>query len=150
MRSFVVTQNGSTIYANGFLDLQPLTYDDNYDGLPDAFQRKYFSLWTGTNAAPNADPDRDGFSNVQEYVAGTSPTNGNSRLRIESIRQTVSGAEVTWQSGAGSKYMVLSKAALPLTAWQTNAIVVGNAGTTTYLDTAANGSSKFYRVVATP
>jgi hypothetical protein len=33
---------------------------------------------SGTNRAPDADPDGDGFTNVEEFIFGMSPTNGGS------------------------------------------------------------------------
>jgi len=55
------------IYAAG-------SYDGNGDGLPDAWQVQYFGCVTCPQAAPGADPDGDGFTNLQEFEAGTDPT----------------------------------------------------------------------------
>lgn len=55
------------IYAAG-------SYDGNGDGLPDAWQMQYFGCVTCPQAAPGADPDGDGFTNLQEFEAGTNPT----------------------------------------------------------------------------
>jgi hypothetical protein len=52
------------------------------NGLPVAWLLTYFGT---TNVDANADPDHDGMSNSQEYLAGTNPTNGNDYLRITSI-----------------------------------------------------------------
>lgn len=48
--------------------------DSDGQGLPDWWQRKYFGR-LGTD--PNADADKDGWSNLQEYLAGTDPTLAN-------------------------------------------------------------------------
>jgi hypothetical protein len=49
--------------------------DTDADGLPDAWEMQYF----GTLAyGPNDDPDGDGYTNLQEYQAGTLPNNANS------------------------------------------------------------------------
>ncbi|HEY3377304.1 MAG TPA: endo-1,3-alpha-glucanase family glycosylhydrolase [Armatimonadota bacterium] len=45
-------------------------YDGN--GLPNWFEHYYFGRWTGT--PPNADPDSDGKTNLQEYQDGTDPS----------------------------------------------------------------------------
>src|ERR1051325_411487 len=52
------------------------------NGLPDAWERTYFGV-VGVN--PNADADGDGFSNQQEFVAGTNPTDTADRLRVTSL-----------------------------------------------------------------
>lgn len=49
--------------------------DSDGDGLPDTWEMANFgSLAYGAND----DPDRDGFSNLQEYLAGSDPMNANS------------------------------------------------------------------------
>ena len=49
--------------------------DSDSDGLPDSWEIANFgSLGYGAND----DPDRDGFSNLQEYLAGSDPMNANS------------------------------------------------------------------------
>lgn len=49
--------------------------DTDGDGLPDSWEMAHF----GTLAyGANDDPDRDGFSNLQEYLAGSDPMNANS------------------------------------------------------------------------
>ena len=49
--------------------------DSNGDGIPDWWEFKYFG-YVGID--PNADPDGDGFSNLQEYQNGTDPLNADS------------------------------------------------------------------------
>jgi regulation of enolase protein 1 (concanavalin A-like superfamily) len=67
--------------------LQP-DQDLDTDGLADAWETLYY---TPAQYGPSDDPDGDGQSNADEYVAGTSPTNSTdtTRLRILSTSPTV-------------------------------------------------------------
>ena len=50
--------------------------DTDGDGLPDAWEIAYFGNITAQDAL--GDPDNDGYNNLQEYLAGSDPTNPNS------------------------------------------------------------------------
>jgi hypothetical protein len=56
--------------------------DNNHDGVPDAWQVFYYGNANASNAGPETDVDRDGASNLAEYIAGTVPTNAASRLKL--------------------------------------------------------------------
>jgi hypothetical protein len=67
--------------------------DSDGDGLPD-----YWELTYGLNPysaigddGANGDPDHDGFTNLQEYLAGTNPRDPQSCLKLEAIT-TISGS----------------------------------------------------------
>ena len=47
------------------------------------------------------DSDGDGVSNLQEYLAGTDPTNGASAFRILSVMPTNNDLLVSWVAGGG-------------------------------------------------
>ena len=63
--------------------VQPRT-DSNHNGIPDAYQYQNF----GALVSASADPDHDGQSNLEEYLAGTDPNNAGDFLRITSIRRS--------------------------------------------------------------
>jgi len=95
------------------------------------------------------DPDGDGFTTLQEWIAGTDPTNALSALQMTSPNGNGSGVDITWQSVAGISYQLerstnlFAQPAFSILA--TN--LTGLAGTTTYTDTSAtNGVAYFYRV----
>lgn len=50
----------------------PNPMDSSGNGLPTSWEMQYFGT---TNVDPNADPDHDGLSNLQEYQANTDPHN---------------------------------------------------------------------------
>ena len=75
------------------------------NGLPDWWELQYFGHLTGTD--PNADPDHDGASNLDEWVAGTDPLNPTSNLRaLAPGSNTAAGFIVHWPSVAGKFYRV--------------------------------------------
>ena len=151
LRSFIVQSGANTAYANGFIEVLPVSADYNFDGLDDIFQRRYFPLFTSSDAGPNADPDGDRFPNASEYVAATVPTNSVSLLKIERVQQNASGATVTWRSVAGKRYQLFGKPQLPGGAWQAiGGAVAGQAGTTSTLDATGTSGTKFYRIQVLP
>jgi spore coat protein CotH len=57
-----------------------IEYDGDADGLPDAWEIQYFGDTAAMGAAD--DPDGDGSSNADEYVAGTDPLNASDAPRL--------------------------------------------------------------------
>ncbi len=52
------------------------TYDEDCNGLPDDWQEGYFNSTVCDDPAtcgPGADPDEDGYTNIEEYRRGTNP-----------------------------------------------------------------------------
>ena len=62
--------------------------------------------WNGASADPDADPDRDGLTNLQEYLAGTDPLSANSVLRVNRAEAVAEGLRLTWNSTTGRVYAV--------------------------------------------
>ena len=54
----------------------------------------------------DADPDGDGFTNWQEFLAGTDPLNADSVLRVVRVSQVAGGTELRWNSVPGRSYRV--------------------------------------------
>ena len=55
-----------------------------------------------------ADPDGDGFTNLQEFLAGTNPTSSSSLMRITSITRTGNVNTITWSSVNSKTYHLQS------------------------------------------
>ena len=70
------------------------------DGIPDSW-RTYYGI-----TDDNADDDGDGFTNGEEYFAGTNPIDPNSRLSIASVTPQPNGFQVSWPSQLGILYRV--------------------------------------------
>jgi hypothetical protein len=147
LRSFIVRQGANLAYANGFLDIAPAHPDYNFDGLDDSFQRQYFPLWTAPSAAPDKDPDGDGFDNAAEYVAGTSPTDMASVLKIDQVTQTMAGTTMRWRSVVGKQYRVHRRDQFGAGNWQAIGSSVTATGVTAqYFDAGASNTQRYYRV----
>ena len=119
------------------------------DSMDDAWQARYFGL-NNTNAAPTADPDGDGQSNLFEYAAGTAPTNGFSlfRLSIAPVPTRPTWMQLTLSPCLSNRiYSVLFSTNLtlggfaPLTSFSSS-----NSSTQlTLTDTNATNAARFYR-----
>src|SRR5205823_8386412 len=103
-----VTSYGGTLYK-----LNPT--DTDSDGLPDWWELKYFS--SATAALPNDDSDGDGFTNVQEFLAGTDPTSGASALRVSNITGDGLTTHIDFPSVFGKSYQLEYKDNMTDTMW---------------------------------
>ncbi len=93
------------VVTGGRLNLARIV-DTDQNGLPDWWELQYFGHLMGTD--PSADPDRDGASNLAEFLAGTVPTNFNSALRLSAL--PVPGTNrvtLHWPSAPGRYYRLL-------------------------------------------
>jgi len=79
--------------------------DNNFDGLPDDWQALYWGPNSSAWPAGNVDSDGDGVTNVQEFLAGTNPTDSNSALRMQLV-STPQGWQLQWNTQPGFLYQV--------------------------------------------
>jgi len=128
-----------------------------------AWQLLYFGC---TNAAicpqiaGDADPDGDGISNTNEFLAGTDPTNSLSALRIIGAVRQGTDVIITWTTAGGRTNVVQATAGDGAGEYATNftdlssPIIVSGTGdvTTSYVDVsgATNVPARFYRVRLVP
>lgn len=82
--------------------------DTDGDGLPDFWETQNGLSPTNSAGLDGAagDPDGDGFSNLEEYLAGTDPWDGDSLLKI--IDLAGAGRVITWNSIPGRNYQVFA------------------------------------------
>lgn len=121
--------------------------DTDADGMPDSWE-----LANGTRpymADADADPDGDGYTNAEEYQAGTHPLDPLSRLTVDRI--TVASEVVTLEFLAASNrtYTILAKDSLGSAAWMKLADVTSQPTQRLVIipDAVAQGVSRFYRLV---
>ena len=130
------------------------TLDSVGDGIPDWWRQLYFGgSGTTTNSASCAtcDPDGDGFNNLQEYLAGTDPTNAASYFKIDSVARIADGTAVQLQFYANSNrtYSVLYSGDVQAGTWGvlTNVPALEQGQEITVTDTNAI-PTRFYRLAA--
>lgn len=100
------------------------------------------------NAADNADPDGDGWTNAQERASGTDPNNRTSLLKLSQIQSNGSDMVVSFATVAGKTYRLERSDTLQSGSWvsvQTN--ISGTGGVVQITDAGAAAQAKrFYRV----
>jgi hypothetical protein len=155
------TRTGA-FYRIGLLQLSsPPPVDSDGDGMPDLWTEEYFGHPTGQgadNSLATDDADGDGFSNLQEYLAGTDPTNSASYFHIISVVPSGIDLVVTWMMGSSRTNALQASAGDASGGYTTNNftdifIVTNTIGTVTnYLDTGAatNVPARYYRVRIVP
>ncbi len=92
-------------------------YDADGDELSDRWERSWFGSLT--NASAGTDQDHDGFSDLQEFLAGTNPTNALSNFRLVAPPPPSPGAErfvIQWTSEPGKAYSI-ERATNDLRSW---------------------------------
>ena len=101
----VVSGLQGRVQTGGRLNLQKVV-DADGNGLPDWWEQQYFGALTGTD--PNADPDKDGATNLSEWLAGTNPLQAASAFRILSVQRTNQDVRITWSTVGGHNYVLQS------------------------------------------
>ncbi len=115
----------------------------------DDWKIAFFGSVTNVNADPEADPDHDGIPNWQEYLAGTNPTNAQSRLDFAGVTHQPAAGSVSlqWNAMSGRVYVVESSPSLTGGQWtavSTN--LLGDGTVHSFIQTNAAGGVRFYRI----
>jgi hypothetical protein len=114
--------------------------DANGNGLPDAWEQQTYGQ-AGYDPVKNADTDKDGQPDTQEFVAGTNPLSGASRFKAA----IDPGFMLSWNVAADRSYTILSST--DLSAWEP--VADGLTGGTWQIPVVPGQARCFYRVLAT-
>ena len=120
--------------------------DSDGDGMPDAWELQYF----GTLARDGTgDFDSDGSTDLQEYLAGTSPTDPASFLKIDTAAVGGGVCTLGFTAVAGKTYGVLYRDAVEVGPWLTltNLPAALVSGPVQVTDPSPSNPTRFYRVV---
>jgi parallel beta-helix repeat protein len=139
--------DGRPRIVDGTVDMGAFEFQPGISGAFIGWLHQYGLPTNGS--ADSADSDGDGMNNLQEWIAGTNPTNALSVLKMFAPSKTASGIAASWQSVNGITYFLQRctnlKAQPAFTSVQSN--LVGQIGTTVFIDTNAVGQGPFfYRV----
>ena len=109
-----------------------------------------FGTTTNTgNAADNADPDGDGWTNAQEFISGTDPNSRTSRLKIDQIQASGNDLVLNFPTIAGKTYRVESSDTLSADSWIPVRDGIPGTGNLVQITDAggAGHTRRFYRIV---
>jgi len=125
--------------------------DSNGDGLPDAWQIYYFGSINSPDARPDADPDHDGMNNLQEYLAGTDPTDPNSVFKFSAVTPAAPGVvQLQWLSATNHLYTLIESTSIAAPASAFNPLasnILATPPVNSYLVTNASPLAEhFYRL----
>jgi hypothetical protein len=126
------------------------------DGIPDAWRAAHFGgsgTTTNSQSAAAADPDHDGLSNWQEFLAGTDPNNAANTLRLPKLSISGTNVTVNFPSVQGIVYRVEDRDDLATGFWSILADqVIGTGGTIQVVDPGIDAAlpKRFYRFEVLP
>ncbi|HEY3860800.1 MAG TPA: chitobiase/beta-hexosaminidase C-terminal domain-containing protein [Verrucomicrobiae bacterium] len=118
------------------------------DGIPDTWRLLHFGTIYNSLSAANEDPDGDGASNWQEFIAGTDPLDASSVFKFTpSAGPSGQYFTLQWPSVVNKSYSIQYSTSLG-GAWSAAASnISGNGQPLQWTDTNASAGARFYRAL---
>jgi hypothetical protein len=121
------------------------------DTISDEWKIQFFGAVENPLADAQADPDADGIVNWREYLAGTDPTDADSRLRLRAPEHRLNNGHrevhLRWLSAPGKKYVLETTTDLVGSEWSLlGSGIVGDGRIKEFLDSNTAGGAQYYRV----
>ena len=133
----------------GLITLSSRTNSSYSDGVPDSWRLRYFFTTNNLLSQASADADGDGANNLQEYLAGTDPTDSKSFFKNidtdQGAAQQPNDCVISWPSVSGKQYVIERSSSLVSPIWTAIATNSGTGTTMEYHDTSGGGV-RYYRV----
>ena len=124
--------------------------DSEPDGMDDDWEVVYFN---NLSRDGSGDFDGDGVSDLQEFLAGTDPTDANSYFRVLTVTPAGGGSKLLfWFGNPSRSYRAESKDDLNTVNWTALTGTISWSGSTASITDPSAGSAtnRFYRVVRLP
>ncbi|MEI7941474.1 MAG: thrombospondin type 3 repeat-containing protein, partial [Verrucomicrobiota bacterium] len=120
----------------------------------DEWRIHFFGSRANPSAGDLADADGDGVPNWREYLAGTDPTDPNSRLQLSGVASPAGKAQSQlahhWLTAPGKAYEVQWASNLSGGWWSTLATVSGDGTVASCSDTNITAPVRYYRLRVLP
>ena len=129
----------------------PGDFDTDGDGLPDRWEdaNSLSPISGGGDDGPDGDRDGDGWTNGQEYLAGTGANDANDFLRLSAAPGDGAQIRLTIHAGPGRGIRLLQRDTAAGGDWRERweFLIPMEGGETTVVEPATN-SARFYRIEA--
>src|SRR5205814_2620681 len=118
----------------------------NFGGITFEWMIAQFGADVLSWSKPTDDSDGDGANNLQEFRAGTAPTDPDSVMRVQLV-STAQGTRLSWNGQPGFFYQVQLSEGLSAGSWTNFGLPRFAAGTTDSILVNGTKRSEYYRII---